>query len=66
MQRGFLKGLFIFCILMLLLLAVSYPFAQPGSATYVVIQLSVIHIVAAMLIIGALLHFDWDPFRAFR
>lgn len=66
MNEGFWKGLFIVCILMLAILIGSVPFVDPGSATYIIIQLSAIHIFVAMAIISALLYLDWDPFRAFR
>jgi hypothetical protein len=66
MARGHLKGLFVFCVLLLGLLAATVPFVERGTATFVIIQLSVVHLLAAMAIIGALLYFDWDPFRAFR
>lgn len=66
MSRGFLKGVLILCVLMLLVLAASLPFIERGTATYVVLQLSVIHILVAMAIVGVILYFDLDPFRAFR
>lgn len=66
MNRGFWKGVFISCILMLLVLIVSVPFNEQGSATYIIIQLAAVHVLAAMAIIGSLLYFNWDPFRAFR
>lgn len=66
MSRGFLKGVLILCVLMLLVLAASLPFIERGTATYVVLQLGVIHILVAMAIVGVILHFDLDPFRAFR
>lgn len=66
MGRGFWKGVLILCVLMLLVLAASLPFIDRGSATFVIVQLSVIHILVAMAIVSAVLYFDLDPFRAFR
>lgn len=66
MNRNFWKGMMIACVLMLLLLALSVPFLDPESATFVVLQLAAIHLVVAMGIISAFLHFDWDPFTPFR
>ena len=66
MNPYFWRGMLIVCVVMLMVLGVSYPFIEPGSATYVVLHLAVVHLVVAMLIIGALLYFDWDPFRALR
>ncbi|SNZ17066.1 hypothetical protein SAMN06269185_2875 [Natronoarchaeum philippinense] len=66
MNRNFWKGMLIACVLMLLLLAVSVPFLEPGSATFVVLQLAAIHLVVAMGMISALLYFEWDPFEPFR
>jgi hypothetical protein len=66
MNRGVWKGLFIFCILMLVGLAGSLPFLERGSATYIVLQLAAIHIVVAMLLIGTLLYYDVHPFEVFE
>lgn len=66
MNRNFLGGLFISCIVMLLVLAISVPFLSRDSATFVVLQLAAIHLVVAMGIIGSLLYFDWDPFEPLR
>lgn len=66
MNRGLWKGVFIACILMMLILVVTIPLNDQGSATFIVIQLAAVHVIAAMAIIGAMLYFDWDPFRAFR
>lgn len=66
MHPNFWKGMLIVCVVMLIVLGFSYPHVEPGSATYVVLHLGALHLLVAMLIIGALLHFDWDPFRAFR
>lgn len=66
MNRGLWKGIFIACILMMLILVVSLPFNDPGSATFIIIPLAAVHVLAAMAIIGAMLYFDWDPFQAFR
>jgi len=66
MNRNFWKGMFIACVLMLVLLALSVPFLERGSATFVVLQLAAVHLVVAMGIISALLYFEWDPFEPLR
>lgn len=66
MNPQFWKGILIFQFIMLLMLAASVPFNEPGTATYVIIQLAAIHVVAGIILVSILLYSDWDPFRALR
>lgn len=66
MNDWFWRGVFVVCILMLGVLAWSFLVVDEGSATYYVIQIAAVHVVAAMILITILLRIDWDPFRAFR
>lgn len=66
MYRNLWKGMILASVLMLLVLAVSVPFLKSGSATFVVLQLAAIHLVAAILILSSFLYFDWDPFTPFQ
>lgn len=66
MNKQFWKGILIVCVLMLLTLAASLTVIETDSATFVVLVLSVIHILAAMIIISSFIYFDWDPFESLR
>ena len=63
MERSFWIGVEIACGMMMLLLLASFPVIEPGTATYVVWFLAAGHLVVAMTVIGAIIYFDWDPFR---
>jgi len=63
MNRGFWKGLLIACVLMLAVLAVSAPFVERGSPTWGATLIAAVHLVVAILIIGAFLYFDWNPIQ---
>ena len=65
MNRGMWGGMLIACILMLLVLAGSYPFLEPSSPSFVALQIAAIHLVVAIVIIVTLLYFDWSPFESF-
>lgn len=60
------SGVLLVCVVLLGVLGLSAPFVKQSSATFVIIQLGAIHLVAAILIIGSLIYFDWDPFSALR
>lgn len=64
MNRPLWIGVEIACGLMMLVLLASFPVLEKGSATYVVWFLAAGHLALAMSIIGAMIYFDWDPFRA--
>jgi threonine/homoserine/homoserine lactone efflux protein len=51
---------------MLFLLALTVPFTERNSSTFVIIVLGAIHLLVVMAILSALLYLDWDPFRAFK
>ncbi|MFB6121580.1 MAG: hypothetical protein ABEJ68_10740 [Halobacteriaceae archaeon] len=65
MNRKFWAGIMAVLVTLTLFLFASLLFS-PGPATRVVIVLSLIHIAVGMLIIGAMLYFDWDPFEPLR
>jgi anti-sigma-K factor RskA len=60
------RGMLIASGIMMLLLALSVPFVEQNSATFVVLVLAAVHLVAAMAILSALLYLDWNPFEPFR
>ena len=66
MYKNLWKGLILASAGMLLLLAVLVPYLESGSATFVILQLAAIHLVAAILILSSFLYFEWDPFTPFR
>jgi len=66
MNRSFWIGVEIACLMMLLLLAASYPVIEPGTETYVVWFLAAAHLIVAMTIIGGFIYFDWDPMSPLR
>lgn len=61
--RGFWLGLFLLCIVMLVVLVGSVPFLEPGSATFIIAQIAAIHLFVAMAILSGLIYFDWNPLR---
>ena len=61
MNRGSWKGMLISCVLLLFVLAVSVPFVESGTPAFAIIQLSAIHLVVAILLLGSFLYFNWDP-----
>ena len=52
-------------IVLLLLLAFSYPAIEPGSGAHVVSVLSLVFIAATILGVVIMMHVDWDPFEHF-
>lgn len=66
MYENLWKGLIVGSAMMLLLLVGLVPYLESGSATFVVLQLAAIHLVAAILILSSFLYFEWDPFTPFR
>lgn len=66
MNDNVFRGMFIAAAIMLVILGLSVPFIEQDSATFVVLVLAAIHLIAAMGILSALLYFDWDPFAPFR
>lgn len=66
MNPQFWKGILIFQVVLLLALAGTLPFNEPGTSTYVITQLAAIHIIAGMIIVSLLLWTDWDPFASLR
>jgi len=65
MNRKFWAGIMSVLVTLTLFLILSY-LSNPGPATRVVIVLSFVHIAAAMIIIGVMLRYNWDPFEPFR
>ncbi|MCU4743989.1 hypothetical protein OB955_15165 [Halobacteria archaeon AArc-m2/3/4] len=61
--QGFWRGLVIVCIVMLVVLVGSVPYLESGSATFVITQIAAIHLLIALAILGALIHYDWSPFQ---
>lgn len=51
-------------ITLLLLLGASYPYLDPGTATYVVAQLSFVFIFLTMAGVFVAIRFGWAPFRS--
>jgi len=66
MNRMFWKGILVVCVVMQGILVLSMLAVGSDSPTFVVSVLASVHIVVAMAIIGAMLHFDWDPFEPLR
>jgi len=57
------KALFVANAVLLALLALSYPALEPGTASYVVAQLSLLFIVASMVGLYLVIRAEWRPFR---
>lgn len=56
------KLMFAANVILLTLLAVAYPSLEPGTASYVVAQLSLVFIVASLLGLYLVIRADWRPF----
>ncbi|NGM70559.1 hypothetical protein G6M89_16380 [Natronolimnobius sp. AArcel1] len=56
------RYLFFFCVVLLVLLAFSAPFVEPGSGEFVVFVLSLVFIGATFIGIALLSRLESDPF----
>lgn len=54
--------LFVGNVIMLVLLAVSYPFTDPGSGSRAISHLSLVVILVSLVGLGVVLYAGWDPF----
>lgn len=59
---SFWRLLFTLNLVLLVLLGVSFPFQQPGSASRTISLLGFLVIGASLLGLGLLIRIDWDPF----
>lgn len=50
-------------VVMLILLAVSFPFIEPGTATYTVTLMGLGIVGFSLVLFGSLIYFEWTPFR---
>lgn len=66
MNDNLWRGMLIASGIMLVILALSAQLIRRDSATFVVLVLAAVHLLAAMVTLSALLYLDWDPFEPFR
>ena len=55
-----LRPLFAICIVIVLLLAFSFPFLEPGSDSFVVAVMTIIPVGLVMIAIIVLLAINWE------
>lgn len=56
------KVMFAANVVLLTMLAFAYPALEPGTASYVVAQLSLVFIGASLLGLYLVIRVDWRPF----
>ncbi|ELZ65195.1 hypothetical protein C457_16877 [Haloferax prahovense DSM 18310] len=54
---------FVSSVVLLAFLALSFPYVEPGTATFVVTLLSLGMLGVTVVGSSALIYFDWDPFE---
>ena len=49
-------------VTLLLMLAWSFLYIEPGTATYVVAQMSAVMLIVSISVVLLLIYVDWNPF----
>ncbi|MFC7141581.1 hypothetical protein ACFQMA_17295 [Halosimplex aquaticum] len=60
--RSVLKLVFGINVLFLLLLGFSYPYLEPGTASYVVAVMTAALCLAMLALVALISYFEWDVF----
>jgi hypothetical protein len=53
---------FVLSVILLGMLAFSYPFVTRGTATWVIMQLSFVLLVSTLVVSAVLIRVQWNPF----
>lgn len=60
---GVWRAFFVSSVVLLSLLALSVPYIEPGTSSFVVALLSLGMLGVMLVGSGAFIYFDWDPFE---